>query len=360
MKKILWIVRFSFLFVPMFLFAYDARNCDIDGDGDVDGNDFAIFSQHYGGVYKIWYLDSDEDGYGDPSVVLAQMMQPEGYVEDNTDCVDTDATIHPDAHESCDSIDNNCDGIVDNNDLCIPPTVMNSIGMVFNSIQPGTFSMGSPDDELGRVSGEIQHTVTLTQSFYMQVTEVTQAQWSAVMGSLPANIATHSYGKGDNYPVYYVSWEDVQTFIEKLNISGEGTYRLPTEAEWEYSARAETLTAFANGDITSLGNDPNLNLIGWYRENSVNTANLIGQKAANDWGLYDMHGNVYEWCSDYWVGVYSPDPVTDPEGPSSGSYRVARGGYWGSYSRNCRSASRNSYDPANSSFSIGFRLVWVP
>ncbi len=232
----------------------------------------------------------------------------------------------------------------------------NSLGMSFVPVQPGTFTMGSPSSEGGRWDDETQHTVTLTKGFCMQTTEVTQGQWRAVMGSNPSYFT----GCGDNCPVESVSWYDVQDFISRLNEKGEGTYRLPSEAEWEYAARAGSTTAFANGGISvtdwSCNNDPNLSAMGWYCGNSGNTTHSVAQKKANSWGLYDMHGNVWEWCQD-WYGDYPVGAVTDPSGPGTGSYRVVRGGGWDCYAYFCRSALRGRSTPAYRSGNLGFRLA---
>jgi formylglycine-generating enzyme required for sulfatase activity len=156
-----------------------------------------------------------------------------------------------------------------------------------------------------------------------------------------------------------VSWNDVQGFITKMNQRGEGTYRLPTEAEWEYAARAGSTTAFYNGGITNTGSspvDPNLDKIGWYLGNSDSEPHPVAQKQANSWGLYDMSGNVYEWCAD-WYGTYPTGAVTDPTGSTTGSNRVIRGGGWYNYAQNCRSAYRGSNSPGGRNLGIGFRLV---
>jgi formylglycine-generating enzyme required for sulfatase activity len=234
------------------------------------------------------------------------------------------------------------------------PTFTNSLGMTFVSIPAGTFTMGSPEDELGRDSYETQHQVTLTQGYYMQTTEVTQGQWEAVMGSNPSYYSDC----GTICPVEDVSWDEVQEFINELNQLGEGTYSLPTEAQWEYAARAGSTTAFANGEITGtgVGYDPNLDAMGWYLYNSDDEAHPVAQKTPNAWGLYDMHGNVYEWCQD-WYDSYISESVTDPAGPSSGSYRVLRGGSWYSNAQDCRSALRYNLTPGGSISFIGFRLV---
>ena len=229
--------------------------------------------------------------------------------------------------------------------------------MKFVYIEPGTFWMGSPPDEWGPYVEETQHQVQLTQGFYMQTTEVTQGQWQAVMGSNPSY---HS-GCGDNCPVEKVSWNDVQDFIDALRDMGEGTYRLPTEAEWEYACRAGSTSAFANGEITvtNCSYDPNLDAMGWYCYNAGDTTHPVAQKQANAWGLYDMHGNVYEWCQD-WYDEYPDYAVQDPQGPASGTHRVMRGGGWIYEAWHCRSANRQISSPGIQNAVLGFRLVRVP
>jgi len=233
--------------------------------------------------------------------------------------------------------------------------ITNSIGMEFVYIQPGTFMMGSPTNESGRDNDEKQHRVNLTKGFYIQTTEVTQGQWKAVMGKNPSKFKNC----GVDCPAETVSWNDVQQFINKLNQrEGSGTYRLPTEAEWEYSARAGSDTAFANGGISELkcGYDSNLDVMGWYCGNANKKTHPVAQKQPNAWGLYDMHGNVYEWCQD-WFGNYPSGSVTDPTGPSGGSGRVRRGGCWFDRARDCRSASRFRFNPGSRYLGLGFRLL---
>ena len=221
-------------------------------------------------------------------------------------------------------------------------------GMEFVYIQPGAFIMGSPLGEEGRNRDEMQNRVTLTKGFYMQTTEVTQGQWKAIMGSNP------SYFKecGDDCPVDRVSWRDAQDFIWKLNHrEGASRYRLPTEAEWEYAARAGSTTRFSFGD-----SDADLDQHGWYRSNSGSKTHPVGRKKPNAWGLYDMHGNVWEWCQDLYRD-YPSGSVTDPTGPTSSSYRVLRGGSWRSGLRSLRSANRNGAYRVRGGYSIGFRLL---
>ena len=230
--------------------------------------------------------------------------------------------------------------------LTIPGT---TVQLMMRLIPAGTFNMGSPDDEADRESDEgPQHWVTITEPFYIGVYEVTQAQWEAVMGSNP------SFFEASGNPVETVSWEDCQIFINELNTKGIGTFRLPTEAEWEYACRAGSITRF------SFGNDLAYSKAGdyaWHWGNSSDTAHTVGQKEPNAWGLYDMHGNVFEWCSD-WYGAYDVASQTDPTGPSSGSNRVLRGSSWSLLPKYCRSAFRNYFNmPAFKQSYVGFRLV---
>jgi formylglycine-generating enzyme required for sulfatase activity len=246
----------------------------------------------------------------------------------------------------------------------------------FVLIPAGTFTMGSPASETGRYDNETQHRVTISRAFYLQTTEVTQGQWQAVMGSNPS----HFSSCGSDCPVEKVSWNDVQEFIGKLNrMEGTDKYRLPTEAEWEYAARAGSTTALYNGPLTILGdnNGPELDAIAWYGGNSCVSysggydcsgwknkqysctscgTHPVGRKQPNAWGLYDMLGNVWEWCQD-WYGGYPSGSVSDPEGPSSGSGRVLRGGSWRPYARLARAANRSYFAPGYRDCILGFRLL---
>jgi len=238
--------------------------------------------------------------------------------------------------------------------------ITNSLGMSFKSLPAGTFTMGSPSNpaEPERSSDETQHQVMLS-SFYMQTTEVTQSQWKAVMGN---TIAPHFIACGDTCPMEQVSWNDIQTFLTALNGRGDGTYRLPTEAEWEYAARANSTTAFANGGITNTYCSPvdtNLDAMGWYCGNADSKTHPVQGKQANAFGLYDMHGNVWEWVQD-WYGTYPTGAVSNPTGPSSGSNRVIRGGSWSNGAQGCRSAGRDSVLPGGRRYYVGFRLVRLP
>ncbi len=260
--------------------------------------------------------------------------------------------------------------------------VTNSIGMKLKLIPAGTFMMGSPVDEKGSEDDERQHQVTISQPYYMGVYEVTQAQYQKVMGKNP------SYYQGDavaikipakkhpqtgrtleeakivpvdtsNRPVELVSWEDAVAFCEKLSSlpserAAGRVYRLPTEAEWEYACRAGSKTAYSFGTDASSLDD-----YAWYESNSDGQTHAVGQKLPNAWGLYDMHGNVFEWCMDRY-GDYPRGSVTDPVGASSGSYRVYRGGGWYRTAESCRSASRNGGSPSIRDYSLGFRVTCVP
>ena len=221
--------------------------------------------------------------------------------------------------------------------------------------------MGSPEEDLGRRENEKLHLVTITKPFYIGKYEVTQSQYSAFMDKNPSNFI------GANNPVESVSYEDAKAFCDKmnlkyLNILPKGyKFALPTEAQWEYACRAGTNTALNNGkNLTKdQGACPNLDEVAWYDENSGKTTHEVGQKEPNAWGIYDMHGNVWEWCKD-WVGQYPKDDVTDPTGAYSGSYRVLRGGCWCLSTKFCRSAGRFGYFPEARGDSFGFRLALVP
>jgi formylglycine-generating enzyme required for sulfatase activity len=230
-------------------------------------------------------------------------------------------------------------------------TITNTIGMNLALIPAGEFMMGSPETEKERFDIEgPQHRVKITKAFYMGTTEVTQAQWKAVMGANP------SHFQGDDFPVETVSWDDCQEFLKKLSAKEGKTYRLPTEAEWEYACRAGSTTRFNAGD-----DDNALDGAGWYGGNSENKTHPVGQKKPNAWGLYDMHGNVWEWCQD-WCGedYYKSSPTNDPAGPETSAGRVLRGGAWNIYPRSCRSAIRLKLDPGYRHYLHGFRVVMAP
>jgi formylglycine-generating enzyme required for sulfatase activity len=230
----------------------------------------------------------------------------------------------------------------------LEPTFTNSIGMEFVLIPAGTFMMGSPDSDTEAHDNEKPaHRVTISHPFYLGKYPVTQEQWERVMGAHPSQFT------GDhNRPVDVVSWEETQECIGRLNTCEGGVgYRLPTEAEWEYACRAGAQTAYSFGD------DPSqLDAYGWYANNSGFMSHPVGQREPNAWGLYDMHGNVWEWVQDSYR-AYTPEPVTNPQGSASGSYRVFRGGSWGNGAGHCRSAYRGDVAPGYRNGALGFRLL---
>ena len=227
------------------------------------------------------------------------------------------------------------------------------VTMEFVLVQHGHFTMGSPFSEPGRGSDEgPQHQVTIAKGFYLGKHEVTQRQWQAVMGTSPWSEQIHVQTNPD-HPAVYVSWNDTKEFIKKLNQAAESeVYRLPSEAEWEYACRGGTTTRWSFGDDES-----QLCEYAWYfGDRSRYRTKEVGRKQPNPWGLYDMHGNVYEWCRD-WYGSYSSSAQVDPTGPASGSFRVARGGDFNSHAQLVRSAHRSLNSQPGRFGHIGFRLL---
>lgn len=230
----------------------------------------------------------------------------------------------------------------------------NGASAAFVWIPPGEFMMGSPEDESGRYDDESpQHLVRFAGGFWMQTTPVTQAQWQAVMGNNPSYFES----VGSDAPVERVSWNDVQEFIQKLNSTTKETqFRLPTEAEWEYACRAGTTTKYYFVDDQDI-----LQKYAWHDTNSKGTTHPVGQLIPNTWGLYDMHGNVWEWCQDHWSDTYEEvnangvvrSVLNDTE------TRVIRGGSWIDDARYCRAASRHGHTTSYRDDSLGFRLVFT-
>ena len=216
------------------------------------------------------------------------------------------------------------------------------VKMEFVLIPDGSFMMGTDKVD----NAKPVHRVTITKPFYLGKFEVTQEQWEKVMGSNPSKF------KGAKNPVEQVSWEDCQKFLEALKerVSGQ-TFRLPTEAEWEYACRARSKTDYSYGDSPDKLRD-----YAWFNDNSEKQTHPVGQKKPNPWGLYDIHGNVWEWCAD-WHGEYSGKSATDPTGSATGSARMLRGGSWSDRAATSRSANRYDYAPANRSSYHGFRVV---
>jgi sulfatase modifying factor 1 len=233
----------------------------------------------------------------------------------------------------------------------------NSLGMKFVWIPPGSFVMGSPENEIGRRDDETQHKVTLTKGFYMGVYTVTQEHWQALMGNNPSQ-----FQGAENLLVERVSWNDCQNFIKKLREKDKKPYRLPTEAEWEYACRAGTTTPFFFGETLST-EQANVNgqflLLGRYWGPWRKKTTSVGMFPANPFGLHDVHGNVNQWCED-WYGEYSPDDTVDPHGPDKGKIRVLRGGNWFFTPNGCRSAFRSAFEPGYRNNTIGCRLCFFP
>ena len=232
----------------------------------------------------------------------------------------------------------------------LPVEITNSIGMKFVVIPAGTFSMGSAN---GDYDERPVHQVTISKPFYLSAYEVTNADGIAVKRFVS------SKWKGDTLPIESVTWEEAEAFCSSLSAlpaerAAGRVYRLPTEAEWEYACRAGTTTAYSFGDDESLLGD-----FAWFGANAGGSTHPVGQKKPNGWGLYDMQGNVWEWCSDRY-GDYAAAAATDPQGPAQGSYRVLRGCSWDSSARRCRSADRFRFDPSHRYSYHGFRLALSP
>ena len=225
-----------------------------------------------------------------------------------------------------------------------PQSNLPEIEMVW--VSGGTFTMGATSEQGSDAYNweKPAHSVTLS-GYYIGKYEVTQAQWKAVMGNNPSSF------KGDNLPVERVSWNEVQEFIKKLNQMTGKSYRLPTEAEWEYAARGGN-----NSRGYKYSGSNNIGSVAWYNENSGSTTHPVGSKSPNELGIYDMSGNVFEWCQD-WYGDYSSSSQRNPKGPASGLGRVYRGGGWSSFAGDCRVSGRNGSSPDNGSSGLGFRLV---
>jgi formylglycine-generating enzyme required for sulfatase activity len=213
--------------------------------------------------------------------------------------------------------------------------------MEFVLVPAGTYSMGTQGAHQGCQ-------VTISQPFFLGKYAVTQAQWIAIMGTNPSRFP------GADHPVESVSWDDVQCFIRTLNArEGGSKYRLPTEAEWEYAARAGATTAYCFGSDARL-----LDAYAWYAANARGTTHPVGQRQPNAWGLHDMHGNVWEWVQD-WYGTYPAAPGRDPQGPATGSHRVRRGGGWHSDAHECSAAYRSIVKAGDCYSTLGFRLLRI-
>lgn len=259
--------------------------------------------------------------------------------------------------------------------------------LVLRQIPPGAFTQGAPAEEAGRLPGETQRRVEIRQAFYIGIFPVTQAQWNRVMGNWPsffrnpaardtrpveqvAYLDLRGAGQGNGWPAH--DRADPDSFLGRLRARTGGAFDLPTEAQWEYAARAGRVEALNTGhNLGAADRCPHLSEAGRYRHNqaggvpagpdagpAVGTA-PVGSYLPNAWGLYDVHGNVFEWCLD-WHAAYPVVPESDPVGPASGTTRVIRGGGWGDEARHCRAAFRHHLDPALRSNGCGFRVAVVP
>ena len=232
---------------------------------------------------------------------------------------------------------------------------VNEVSFTMKLVEGGTFQMGStPEQETEIVTWtNFAHGVTLS-NYYIGETEVTQALWKAVMGTEPTQYGgwTEEHGRGDDYPAYLVSWHEAMEFIAKLNEKTGKDFRLPTEAEWEYAARGGNKSKsykFAGGN--------DIDEVAWHKDTSGGMSHMVKRKAPNELGIYDMSGNVFEWCQD-WCDFYtfSADPQIDPQGPQNGTNRVIRGGSWASSPKTCRASNRKEIAPERTTCDCGFRL----
>ena len=260
-------------------------------------------------------------------------------------------------------------GISAGENVTFPLTDTVDLEMIW--VEPGTFMMGSPADELGRDNfiDETLHQVTLTKGYWLGKYEITQAQYEAVTGRNPVSDSS-LFGVGGDHPVYYISWGVATSFCSQLTERERAAGRLPegyeftlpTEAQWEYACRAGTTTAFNNGTNIQPGEEVgeclSLGEVAWYRENSNGMTQPVGQKKPNAWGFYDMHGNVEEWCTDKY-GDYPAGPVTDPTGAETGSSYIHRGGNWRTFPCFSRSAYRNSDGPTRGDETFGLRVALI-
>jgi len=241
------------------------------------------------------------------------------------------------------------------------PFIIPSCGVKLSWVPAGCFRMGSPATELWRSNDEGPQTeVTISHGFWLGAFTVTQEEWAAVAETVDGLNPTPSYFRGTRLPVEQVSWDDCQCWLQELNAAEQGEsrlpasfrYRLPTEAEWEFACRSGSSTAFCFGDAQE-----GLGEYAWYLENSKSRLHPVGEKKPNGWGIYDMHGNVWEWCHDWYGGPLPGGSVTDPTGPVNGGKRVFRGGSWGVAASRCRSAYRVWNRPTYRDYTLGFRVA---
>ena len=306
---------------------YKPFGADVYVDGKKIGQSPRVFNGIMVGNHKV---EIKKDGYGTESKTVNIL---EGQTATLAGVLSTNASSSVASGTSSSG-----------NTITIPVKDGISIDMV--RVEAGTFTMGATA-EMKDPYGEEKptHQVTLTNDYYIGKYEVTQALWKAVMGNNP------SCFKGDNLPVETVTWDDCQEFISQLNRITGKTFRLPTEAEWEYAARGGK-----KGRGCQYSGSNNLSDVAWYKDNSDSKTHAVGSKQANELGIYDMSGNVWEWCQD-WYGRYSKSSQTNPTGATSGSYRVLRGGSCFITARICRSSYRRGNTPVNRDYSLGLRLA---
>ena len=306
---------------------YKPFGADVYIDGNKVGQSPRVFNGIMVGNHKV---EIKKDGYGTDSktvnILEGQTATIAGVLSTNT--------------SSSVALGTSSSG----NTITIPVKAGISIDMV--RVEAGTFTMGATPEMKDPWDDEKPtHQVTLTNDYYIGKYEVTQALWKAVMGNNPSNF------KGDNLPVEMVSWDDCQEFISKLNSITGKTFRLPTEAEWEYAARGGKKSRGYQYSGSS-----NLSDVAWYTSNSGSKTHAVGSKQANELGIYDMSGNVLEWCQD-WYGKYSSSSQANPTGANSGSDRVFRGGCWNYSAWSCRSSYRIIYSPDYRNYNLGLRLL---
>ncbi len=334
-RAILLVGILSILLAPSLFRAQTAADVDFDDSGEVDFADFVLFAQAFGSTRAEYDLNGDGRVNFADFVAFAQLFGQEIEQEEN-----------------------------EGNGKGITVELPDGMKMAFIWIEPGTVRMGSGASEGGFDDEKPQHGVSIGEGFYLGKYEVTQEQWKAVMGTAPWS-GKEGVVADPDHPAVYVSWEDAQAFIQKLNdAAGSDLYRLPTAAEWEYACRAKTTSPWSFGENSAL-----LGKYAWNQKNTYGVgeryAHQVGTKLPNPWGLYDMHGNVSEWCQDWYSeSYYRITSRVDPQGPEEGTYRVARGGDFSRSASLMRSAYRGfmgsgDREPSGS-HTTGFRLVKLP
>jgi len=338
------------------------RGADIDKNKAVitmlaDGAGWSAYGWGFG--HRAWA--NDVQGYGwagevIPSTVFEIAVKTSPLTEDETEDLLPAMVATPIAKPAPDQptypLWNGKESVADYAKRAGIKDVRASLPVKMVLIPAGKFVMGSPETENGRTRNEVQHEVTISKPFYIGVYDVTVDQYTLFEKDIGQLHDAPNFKQTGEDPVVNVSWNDAQKFCRWLSKKAGKTIRLPTEAQWEYACRAGTITAYNTGDGEAKFTDA-----GWYSRNSDNRTHPVGQKKPNAWGLYDMHGNVWQWCSDYYNEEYPDGAATDPMGPEKGSSRVLRGGCWYNFPDLCRAAYRNKFDPGTRRHGDGFRLV---